>query len=422
MKILLSCYYFSPYRGGEAAVGWQYATRLAALGHEVTVIYGDLSAGAPMKADLDRYRGESGMPDRLRAVHVQAEGLTLRIHELHAKPGLWFLYYPAYGRWQDQALEKALELQAAESFDLVHQVTIIGYREPGRLWKLDIPFFWGPINGAAAMPWGFISSFGWKGRYQHVVRNVLNAVQLRLPGRGRQAARHAAHIWAVTEEDRHMVEDIWGYQAETMIETGSAPEPDASVRERSAGEPLRLVWCGILEARKSLELILHALAGLPATADCTLDVIGGGMERERWEDLATELDLAERVRWHGRVSHERACQLMRTGHALVHSSVKEGTPHVVLEAMANAMPVICHDACGMGVAVDETSGIKVPMVDPETSIRGFQEAIRRLLDDPELLRSLSQGALARAGNLSWDKVVGRINETYRRVLKRAPEA
>ncbi len=416
MRILLSCYYFSPYRGGEAAVGWQYATGIAKLGHDVTVLYGDLADSMPMKADVEKFAKETGLPERLSVVHVPPDRLARKIHDLHAKPGLFFLYYPAYRLWQKRAYATALRLHTNNPFDIAHQLTIIGFREPGYLWQLDTAFAWGPLNGAALMPWGFIPGFGWKGRYQHVVRNLMNWVQMRLPSRSRRAARAAKKIWAVTEEDRHMVENIWLSHAETMIETGANPSPSASVRRRSQDTPLRLVWCGLLEARKSLHLVLHALALLPDEVECELHVVGDGAERTSWQRLGETLRLGNRVIWHGRVTHSKAQELMSAGHALVHSSVKEGTPHVVLEAMALGMPVICHDACGMGVAVDGNCGIKVPMRNPETSVAGFRDAMIRLWQEPALLGTLSEGAARRAQELSWDNKILQVEAAYREIL------
>ena len=420
MRILLSCYYFSPYRGGEAAVGWKYATGLAKLGHEVTVIYGDLSVEMPMKADVDRYSSETGLPPGLRAVHVSASERARAIHDLHGKPGLFFLYYRAYRLWQQAAFDEAARLHAESPFDIVHHLTIIGYREPGYLWKLDASFVWGPINGAAALPWGFVPGFGWKGRYQHVMRNVLNWIQMRLPSRSRQAAESARKIWGVTQEDCHMVRDIWGCPVEPMIETGANLVENAAIRNRLEGKPLSLVWCGLLEARKSLHLVLEAMARLPEGVRCELHVIGDGAERGIWEKLSADRGLGNKVLWHGRVSHDEAQRLMAAGHVLVHSSVKEGTPHVVLEAMAQGIPVICHDACGMGVAVDDRSGLKVPMRNPETSISGFRDAIMRIWSEPELLARLSEGAIERARDLSWENKVRKVEQAYQDILSSKP--
>ena len=420
LRVLISAYYCSPYRGGEAAVGWRYAAGLAKE-HDVTVICGDLAADGPIGRDIERYRREEGLPAGLAVHHIQAKGLTRKIHDLHALPGMWFLYYEAYRRWQLEALDLARRLHAGRPFDLAHHLTIIGYREPGYLWQMGIPFVWGPINGAALMPWSYIGGFGGGGAYRHLTRNVLNLIQARLPGRSRQAARMASKIWCVTREDQEMVEDIWHCQGELMIETGATPVDSPVLRRRDAAEPLRLVWCGIIEARKALHLLLEALADLPADLAWELQVIGDGPQRERCKALAASLGIGASVHWSGSIGHADAQRLMGESHLLVHSALKEGTPHVVLEALAQALPVICHDACGMGVAVTEECGIKVPMIDPASSIRGFRDAIVRVATEPGLLETLSKGAIARAREQSWEEKITTVSRTYRQIAA-APES
>jgi Glycosyltransferase len=88
----------------------------------------------------------------------------------------------------------------------------------------------------------------------------------------------------------------------------------------------------------------------------------------------------------------------------------------VLEALSLGLPVICHDACGMGIAVTKKCGIKIPLCDPQTSIEGFSQAIRRIFDDKALVESLSRGALERAAELSWDKKVEEIVAGYEDVV------
>ena len=40
---------------------------------------------------------------------------------------------------------------------------MVGYREPGYLWKIEKPFVWGPIGGLENSPWRFLPSLGIKG-------------------------------------------------------------------------------------------------------------------------------------------------------------------------------------------------------------------------------------------------------------------
>ena len=85
---------------------------------------------------------------------------------------------------------------------------------------------------------------------------------------------------------------------------------------------------------------------------------------------------------------------------------------VVLEAMGWGLPVICHDACGMAAAVDDSCGIKIPFMNPLQSIKGFRDALEGLLRNPEKVERLSAGALRRASVLSWEAKVKEIARSY----------
>jgi glycosyltransferase involved in cell wall biosynthesis len=413
-RILLGAFYWSPYRGGEAAVGWNFSRQLAA-DHDVTVLCGDFTGEGRVAAELAQLEREGGFPPGLEVVEVAMNARMRLFHGLHTLPGMWFLYYRAYREWQRAALARARVLHAIQPFDLAHQLTIITCREPGLLWQLGIPWFWGPINGAALMPWKFLPSFGAAGRYRHASRNILNWLQTRFSRNCRQAARHAGKIWTVTAEDRALVERGWGCRAEPMLETGAAVR-NLPPKALAPGEPVRLAWSGIIEARKALPLVLRALAAIGPGTNWELQIIGDGPEREPCRALAGELRLGDRIAWHGRVEHARAMDLLAGCHALVHSSLKEGTPHVVLEALSFGLPVVCHDCCGMGLAVDERCGIKVPLADPPTSIAGFAAAIRRLGEGGADYGDLSAGALARARELSWEAKIRAIAAEYQAAL------
>lgn len=410
MRILISAYYCSPYRGGESAVGWQVATELANH-HDVTVVCGDLSAGATTGNDIARYRAEHGLPAGLEIQHVQLTGLGRTIHDLHGLPGLWFLYYEAYRRWQKQILRVVRDLHADKPFDLIHHVNIIGFREPGYLWQLGIPFFWGPVSGAPMVPPAFLKDFSPKERFRWGTRNFLNKLQIRLARRQPKAARAAAKVWAVSAEDCATLAR-WSVGAEPMLETGCTPSHSGEIKQRAANDPLRLCWSGLFQGIKTLPVLLRAMAA-SNIHQIQLDVLGHGPEAERWKSLASELGLDGRISWHGMLPRDKALAVMRRSHALVHTSVKEGTPHVVLEALAMGLPVLCHDACGMGIAVTPGCGIKMPLDNPASSIYGFRDAMERLYSEPGLLEILSRGAMDRAKELTWDMKIQRFSQAYR---------
>lgn len=420
LRVLLSAYYCSPYRGGESAVGWNVAKGLAQY-HDVTVICGDLAGDNPTGADIARLRREDGVPPGLEIIHLPAGKDARKIHDLHSLPGLWFLYYEAYRRWQQQLLAEAGRLHAERPFDVVHHVNIVGFREPGYLWQLGIPFFWGPISGAPMVPWPFLKDFGGKERLRWSMRNLANQLQILRAGRPAEAARAATKVWAVSPEDRAVLAG-WGVTGEPMLEGGTGSDPDTSkVRRLDHGEPLRICWSGLFQGIKELPILLRAVAGLQP-GSFILEVLGDGPEAGRWRALAASLGLESGIHWHGMVPRETALGIMDRCHLLVHTSIKEATATVLMEALERAMPVVCHDACGMGTAITDESGIKIPLRDPETSVAGFREALSRIQSSPDLLERLSQGAARRARELSWDQKIRRISEAYLAAVPSSPDA
>lgn len=411
LRICISAYYFSPYRGSESAVGWKIATGLAKY-HDVTVLCGDLNPDGTTGNHLREFEKVASYPEGLSVEYLLADKIAQTIHDWHSLPGCWFFYYTAYKRWQKNVYARVKEMHGEKPFDVVHHLNILGYREPGYLWRLDVPFVWGPVSGAPMIPLPFLSTLGTKGLIRHLFRNVMNWMQMRTATRSKLAARKAARVWVVSEDDRRMVEELWGSPSEFMLEVGAEKTAQTASRDFQRGQPLRLCWSGLLHSAKALPLLLQALGGLPAGADWELHVLGGGAESSVWRAMSEELGISDRVVWHGMLPRDEAVNAMSQCDVLVHTSLKEATGTVTMEALGLGLPVICHDACGMGVAIDDRCGIKIPLETPKTSIEGFKNAIELLLGNPDLLRKLSEGAVLRADELSWGKKVERIAQAY----------
>lgn len=392
-------------------MGWRVASGLAQR-YDVTVLCGDFTPEGITAGDLRKFR-ESGceFPPGLEVHEIRADERAKAFHRIHALPGMWAFYYLAYARWQRQALKLAEELHAKQPFELAHHVNIIGFREPGYLWKLGIPWFWGPIAGASMIPWSYLVLMSGSEKFRWGSRNILNAWQIRTNRRCREAAQRARHIWAVTPEDCRMVTDSWGCEVEPMLEVGASPVDGVAPRIYASGESLKLVWSGLFHGGKALPLVLEALGALKGL-NWRLSVLGDGPESQAWKAIAARLGLRDRITWCGMRSRNEALEVMREAHVLVHSSLKEATGSVVLEALALGLPVICHDACGMGTAVTDACGIKIPMISPQASIKGFRQALQTLMEKPEIVERLSRGSIERAAGLSWARNIERCAEAY----------
>ena len=302
-------------------------------------------------------------------------------------------------------------LSAECPFAIVHQLNITGYREPGDLWRLPTPFVWGPVDGAANLAWSYFPLLSLDDKAFYAFRNLGNALQKRLLWRSRKAARRARHIWAIGDKNTEMVRYHWGRDAESVIENG-AKAVTRSARSYDGLRPLRIVWNGTHIGRKALPILLHAMSGIEDNHRCELTVLGEGPATAEWKRLAKRLGLEARVRWTGQLSHRDVLTELGAADVLAHTSLLEATSAAVLEALTNGVPVICHDACGMGVAITSDCGIKVPLRNPADSIAGFHHAIWRLCADIGLVERLSAGAITRARELSWDSMADRIAQRY----------
>ena len=418
LRVLMSSHEFSPYQGSECAVGWNIATRLAAF-HDVTV----LCAGGPPNSPnqyrlaVEDYVGKNGVISGLQIVFVEQPSMTLQYTRLNRKlmtltkgVGWQPLYYMGLDHWHREVLQTAQSL-GLDNYDVVHQLTPISFLKPGYLWTNSLPFFWGPLGGMFKVPGAFVRGNGLKSYLFETLRSGNIEKRVRFSSSFRAVVQKASRIWTITENERRVVNGIASGKGTPMIDTSPPLEVAGRVRQYDGKSPLRLCWSGRHETRKAMPLLFHALAGLSEKENVLLDVLGEGPETKKWQEMARQLSLTG-ITWHGRLPYSEALQMMGQADVFVHSSYREAASMVVLEAMGWGLPVICHDACGMAVAVNDTCGIKVPFENPERSILGFREALDRILSNPGLVEKMSAGALRRAEELSWDAKVKEIAEAY----------
>ena len=413
LEVLVSAYACGPNRGSEIGMGWNWVTALARR-CRLTVI---------TEAEFDDERAPA-----ISKLDLLAEPVfhSIDIGEA-ARSRCWnqgdWRFYSDYRVWQRRAHDLAKRLLTTQRFDLVHQLNMIGYREPGYLWRLALPFVWGPVGGHVQMPVRFLPTLGLKGAAYHVLRNLANAAQMRMSPRVRKAARRASVLIASTPDDASAMARLHDIDTVVLNETGSDPGHPAppTPKSVSTGDTLRIVWCGKFASRKALPLALRALARAEPTP-MHLDIVGTGPGVGKLKALASELNIAGRCTWHGRVPHAEALRLISENHCMLLSSLQEAATTVVMEALSCGIPVICHDTCGFGEVVNSRCGLKVPLVSPTRSISGFAQALQRLAREPDLLSKLSEGATDRAQEFAWDRKSARMESLYRQALsgQRAP--
>lgn len=420
MKLLLICYECSPYIGSEWAVGWGRLLGAAKVAETHVV-----TSGANHR-HLVRAREEGRVPTN---VHLHTPEPDSRLREMEKKAGLFAYNYRAYNYWHQLALQYMRELHAVEQFDLVHQVNVCTFREPGYGLELGIPYIWGPMGGSQNFPVRFLRALPVKEALKEGLRGLANRVALR-KGRVRAAALQADLVMAANSTNLVDFRRAFGCDVELLLETGlhEVQDPDRSrfeervSRQRAglAAAPLRLLWSGELHTRKALPVLLRALAQLRSELPWQLDVLGDGPMQAAWSAESRRLGLEGRVRFLGRRAFTDAVAEMDSADLLCFTSLRDTSGNVVLEALAAGVPVMCFDHQGCGDMVDATCGIKVRVSSPRQAYVEWGNAIEELVERPERLLQLSHGATERAKQFLWSESHDRVNAIYRKLSRTRP--
>ena len=140
------------------------------------------------------------------------------------------------------------------------------------------------------------------------------------------------------------------------------------------GEAPLVGWVGRFSVEKGADLFVDAFAqaGLPG-AQAVL--IGDGPERPGVEALAARSRAAAGFRFAG--ARPRAARLLSALDVLVLSSRTEGTPMILLEAMAAGVPIVAFAVGGVGRVVDASSARVVPPGDTGALAAALREVLAR---------------------------------------------
>ncbi len=412
MKLLLICYECSPYIGSEWAVGWGRLLGAAKIA-ETHV----LTSEANYKR-FEQARAENLIPE---SVHLHTPDPDAQLRALEKKPALFAYNYRAYHHWQRLAWHYMQALHAQEHFDVVHQVNVCTFREPGFGYELGIPFIWGPVGGSQNFPRRFLPMLPIKEALKEGIRGIVNEWTLWKP-RVRRAARQAALVIAANSTNQRDFERAFARKVELLLETGLHPfgEPNRArflnrieaQKEQDSQPPLRLLWSGELHTRKAFPVLLHALKRLRKDIAWELDVLGDGPMFSAWSAEVEKLGLSSRVNLLGRQSFTDAVAEMHRADLFCFTSLRDTSGNVVLEALAAGVPVLCFDHQGAGDMVTEACGIKIPVTCPARAYAEWADALEALISDPHRLLQLSHGATARAREFLWEQNHDRINALY----------
>lgn len=411
MKILISAIACNPYLGSESSGGWSAVTVLA-RDHDLWVL-----TGRQNQSDLQRAAAEGLVPANVRFFFAgefrpwHPKGLRGRLQDWRE-----YLYFSRV------ILPLARQLHATEKFDLVHHVTIATWRVTSPLWRLGIPFVFGPIGGNEQFPPRLFPILSRSAAGFELLRMLSNTASRFSPS-VRACMRHASHILAANSETESLVKRLRGSsegvsrltQAFYSAERIQAFTRHATLRDPTG--PLRLFAGGYLEGRKGVALAIHALARAKAKGVSFRYRVGDhGPELSHLKKLAQQHGLQEEITFGYLPSAEEYRKELGATHVYLLPSLRDSAGATLMEAMlAGCVPVVA--GCGgPGHIVTAECGYKIPVSSCERMIDDLANTIVTLDRDRKIILEKGRAASRRiAADFSEEHYRATLNAVYQSV-------
>jgi glycosyltransferase involved in cell wall biosynthesis len=356
MNIILFNYEYPPLGGGAGNATWYLLRELSQ--------YQDLSVDL-ITSSLDAYRQENPWPNV--RVHYLDIGKRGGLHYQSSKDLLVYAW---------KSYRYARRLIGEGRFHLIHA-------------------FFGIPSGYVAMKLGLPYLVSLRGSdvpfYNRRFKYADRLLFKRLSGKiWRQAAVVAANSAGL----KNLALQSHPQIPITVIPNGIDTRTFFPQGRHKQHTPMTIVSTGRLIQRKGYDLLIHALAGVPATR---LVLAGDGPEKDHLLEVARQLKVD--LECLGAVEHEAIPAILQKADLFVLPSRNEGMSNSVLEAMACGLPVIATEVGGSRELIDRNGSI-VPCNDTAA----LREKILDYIHHPELLAEHGHRSRQIAEQMSWRQV------------------
>jgi glycosyltransferase involved in cell wall biosynthesis len=204
-------------------------------------------------------------------------------------------------------------------------------------------------------------------------------------------------VVSLTHKQRDHIAERYGG---TNLHVINHPTPLAS-NLRMRRQPALLVVVARLEKQKRLDHAIQAFTRAASQVpEARFDIYGAGSEAKALKALVRELNMADRIRFHGFT--KRPLEIFASASATVLSSLFEGFPLVLNEAMGVGTPFVAYDInYGPSEVIrHDVDGLLVPSGD----IDALADAMVRVLGEPDYAAKLgerSREATERFSTARW---------------------
>lgn len=415
MKIAITSDIYYPMMNGVAVFARNLAKGLVAAGHEVVVIcpsfkgehYEETEKETGAKIVHMKSARFHLYPDQINKIPEKKEFLGMQMPRLAYKNGIWWATSP-YDELEEALLSfnpDVIHLQTAETI----AIATVRFCK-----KYDVPL----VSTGHAYPDNVTDQFP-------ILKPVKKPVNAMVRAYMASFLKHAEYATMPTElaigdlvpkNRKHFTVPVEALSNGIDLTEFKPGKPDEKVLKKyglKTGVP-RALYVGRVDPEKSIEKVIMAFSGLATKLpEAELVIVGDGIALPKLRELAAELDVAEKVKFLGKIVPPELIEIYRAGTVFVTASETETQGIVLIEAAATGLPLIAVDAGAVGeLCRNRKNGILCPVGDVEAISR----AIYKMLTDKALRQKYGRESLEIAKKHDLSRTLARFIEIYKEAI------
>ena len=185
---------------------------------------------------------------------------------------------------------------------------------------------------------------------------------------------------------------------------------------RPENPKVKILFIGRLIPRKGFQRVIQALPKVRELSQkpFEIEVVGTGSHRPELDNLAEEHKVSDLIRYVGMVPYDELEKSYQYADIFVLTSLSEGMPSVILEAMGCGLPILASNVGGNNEIVHEgENGYLIEGEDVET----LAQRLADLINDEPLRKRMGEKSREMALQYDWKKIMAQYRELYERPAK-----
>lgn len=384
--ILATAYDIDPYKGSEAATGWNFVYQISRFNKVIAITRKN------NRNNIEKYIQEHNIDSSNMSFYYYDLPYWMRFWKKGARGSSLYFYL-----WQ-MFMPLFVKMKKID-FDIAHNVNFHADAFPTFLWLLGKPTVWGPINHNEKIPNNYLISKKeiLKEQIKWMIKNILWNLDIFM-----YLAKQKSTLILGGNSSVALRLNIPKEKFISFTQVGSE---NVNIVNNSKTR-FDILVIGRFITIKGFDIAVKSFADflnkLENKDKVYLTIVGKGPKERELKTLVSELKIEDNIEFIDWIAKKDLATIYQNSSLFFFPS-HEGAGMATVEALSYGLPVLCFNNYGAGEIVDETCGVRIEYSTYLQSVKDFSNALEKLYFDKQFYKSLSVGAIEKFNNeYEWD--------------------